>query len=188
MEGDVRIDQAAYIRKMLEKYKMMDCKPVSTPYDPNQKLTKEDQPMEEDEANEMSKVPYREVIGSLLYASRPDIAYAVGLVSRFCQRPTRIHWGAVKRILRYLRWTLSAKLVFSIEGDPKVEGYSDADWANEADDGRSITGNIFNFQGGPISWQSKKQQTVALSKTEAEYMALSATRPWSWIPTLFHRN
>lgn len=187
-EGEVRIDQEAYIRKMLEKFKMMDCKPVSTPNDPNQKLTKEDLPMGDDEANEMSKVPYKEAIGSLLYASqatRPDIAYAVGLVSRFCQQPRRIHWVAVKRILRYLRGTLSAKLVFSKKGDPNVEGYSDADWANEADDRRSITGNIFKFQSGPISWQSKKQRTVALSTTEAEYMALSATSQEAlWIRSL----
>ncbi|XP_077265780.1 uncharacterized protein LOC143899395 [Temnothorax americanus] len=157
---------------------MVDCKPVSTPCDPNQKLTKGLMPMDKAEAEEMKSVPYREAIGSLLYASqrtRPDIAYAVNLVSRFCQEPRRIHWIALKRILRYLKGTLTVKLVYSKDGNRKIEGYSDSDWANDESDRHSFTGNIFKFQGGPISWQNKKQRTAALSTTEAEYMALSAT-------------
>ncbi|XP_035740329.1 secreted RxLR effector protein 161-like [Vespa mandarinia] len=157
---------------------MANCKSVSTPFDPNQKLTKKDQLMSHAEASEMRKIPYREAIGSLLYASqgtRPDIAYAVGLANRFCQDPRRLHWTAVKRIFRYLKGTLSTKLVFNIEANRKIEGYNDSDCANDADHRNSITGSIFLFQGGPISWQSKKQRTVALFTTEAEYIALSST-------------
>ncbi|KMQ82111.1 retrovirus-related pol polyprotein from transposon tnt 1-94 [Lasius niger] len=99
--GELYLDQETYLRRVLERYGIRDCKPVSTPCDPNQKLTKKQMPMDSAEAEEMRNVPYREAIGSLLYASqnaRPDIAYAVNLDSRFCQEPRRIHWTAVKRI------------------------------------------------------------------------------------------
>ncbi|KMQ94067.1 retrovirus-related pol polyprotein from transposon tnt 1-94 [Lasius niger] len=127
--GELYLDQETYLRKVLERYGMSDCKPVSTPCDPNQKLTKKQMPMDSAEAKEMRNVPYREAIGSLLYASqgaRPDIAYAVNLVSRFCQEPRRIHWTAVKRILRYLRGMLTVKLIYSKGGNPRIEGFSDS--------------------------------------------------------------
>ena len=178
--GKIWLDQNSYVSKVIKKYGMEDCKPTSTPYDPSNKLSRDMMPQNEEEAKEMKNVPYREAVGSLLYVSqgtRPDIAYAVSSVSRYMQNPGRIHWTAVKRILRYLKGTSNYRLEFSKDQTKEtgnVTGYCDADWANESDTRRSVTGNIFLFQGGPVTWQSKLQSTVALSTTEAEYMALSA--------------
>ncbi|KMQ86075.1 gag-pol polyprotein [Lasius niger] len=174
------LDQKSYIQKIIKKYGMEDCKPTSTPYDPSNKLSRDMMPKNEEEEKEMKNVPYREAVGGLLYISqgtRPDVAYAVSTVSRYMQNLGRNHWTAVKRILRYLRGTLDYRLQFGkdqAKGHENITGYCDADWANESDTRRSVTGNIFLFQGGPITWQSKLQSTVALSTTEAEYMALSA--------------
>ena len=112
------------------------------------------------------------MVGSLLYAAiatRPDIAQAVGAVSKFCSKPSEAHLTAV----RYLKGTANISLKFekSIEGD--LIGFSDADWAGDQDDRHSTTGNLFLMAGGPVSWLSKKQAIVALSTSEAEYVALS---------------
>lgn len=177
--GKIWLDQEAYTEEMLERFNMSECKPVPTPADPNQKLSKEQSPTNNIEATEMREtIPYKKAVGSLLYVSqgtRPDIAYAVNLASRFSNNPGKAHWTAIKRIFRYLKGTPKTKLEFSKDGNPRIEGYGDADWANKSEDRRSITGSLFKLQCGPISWQSKKQATVALSTTEAEYMALSAT-------------
>ncbi|XP_074042427.1 uncharacterized protein [Leptinotarsa decemlineata] len=125
----------------------------------------------------MTKIPYQEVIGSILYASqgtRPDITYAVNTVSQFNKNYGKAHWTAVKRILRYLKRTMYAKLVYTKNSDSRLKGYCDADWASDVDNRQSCTGYVFLQQGGPISWNCKRQHTVALSTTEAEYMALSA--------------
>lgn len=136
----------------------------------------------------MRKISYREAVGSLLYASqgtRPDISFAVNTVSRYMQNPGKGHWLAVKRIFRYLKGTLNTKLEFSQSQTAGCVGYCDADWGNDSDTRRSITGSIFLFQGGLIVWQSKRQSSVALSTTEAEYMALSATcQEALWLRTL----
>lgn len=159
---------------------MDDCKPVTTSFDPSIRLSKEMEPRTSEEICEMKRIPYREAVGSLLYASqgtRPDISFAVGCVSRYMENPGREHWTAVKRIFRYLKGTLNVGLQFNRDISGKFEGchgYCDADWANDSDTRRSVTGSIFLFQGGPINWQSKKQSSVALSTIEAEYMAMSA--------------
>jgi hypothetical protein len=95
-------------------------------------------------------------------------------LSRFNNDPGRQHWSAVKRVLRYLRGTSKQKLVYSKNGSVEITGSSDADWAANKDDRRSVTGFVFDLQGGAISWASKRQPTVALSSNEAEYMALAA--------------
>ncbi|KAK9747238.1 hypothetical protein QE152_g5434 [Popillia japonica] len=157
---------------------MNGCKPVTTPADPNAKLDGNKQPKEDVETEEIKNVPYQEAIGSLLFlcqGTRPDITYATCMLSRYSKKPERRHWTAVKRIFRYLRGTTNLKLEFRKDKEQFLEAYSDADWANELDDRRSITGNVIKFQHGAISWSSKKQKTVALSTTEAEYMGLSTT-------------
>lgn len=113
------------------------------------------------------------MVGGLLYiamATRPDIAYAVGVVSRYSSKPTEAHLTAIKRILRYLKGTINLALKYSDEPDSLI-GYSDADWAGNLD---STTGNLFLLGGGAVSWLSKKQPVVALSTSEAEYVALSS--------------
>lgn len=185
VQNKIYIDQERYITEILKRFNMFDCNSASTPMDPNQKLTKEMCPQNSVDFEEMGNIPYQQAVGSILYASqgtRPDIAYAVHVVSRFNNNPGKAHWNAVKRIFRYLKGTCSAKLVYSKDDKSEVVGYCDADWASDLDGRRSVTGYVFMLQGGPIAWNSRKQQTVALSTTEAEYMALSsATQEAMWL-------
>jgi hypothetical protein len=129
---------------------------------------------------------YQSMVGSLMYlmvATRPDLAYAVGAVSQYMAGPDEEHLAAVKRILRYEEGTTSYKL--TLGGEPaamKLEGWSDADWAANDIDRKSISGYCFKLGAGAVSWKSKKQTSVALSSTEAEYMALTlATKEAMWI-------
>lgn len=116
------------------------------------------------------------MVGSLLYAAmatRPDIAQAVSVVSKFNTNPNTAHLTAVKRILRYLNRTLNLGLKYQRSETGTLAGFSDGDWAGDQDDRRSTTGNIFLLAGGAVSWLSKKQATVALSTAEvAKYVAL----------------
>jgi len=117
-----------------------------------------------------------------MLGTRPDIAYAVGAVSRYSSNPGELHWKAVKRILRYLKGTANFALEYNGGSSEKVKGYSDADWAGSLDDRRSTTGYVFTMNGAAVTWSSKKQPTVALSTTEAEYMAMTqAAKEAIWI-------
>ena len=118
-------------------------------------------------------------MGSLLYLStisRPDIAFAVSCVARFCSKTTNLHWAAVKQIFRYLRGTTSLGLLYAKGADPDnmLVEYSDSDWAGDSTDYKSTTGYLFQIRGTVVTWKSKKQTCVALSTAEAEYMALSS--------------
>ena len=171
--GEIWIGQQAYAEDLLVRFKMDSCKPVDTPFDSGLKLKK----TEAEEAC-CDRTRYQSAVGSLLYLStktRPDIAYAVGVVSRYCSNPSQIHWIAVKRILRYIQGTLKLGIMYSAEFESTVTGYSDADWAGDIVDRISTTGYVFLMSGGAVSWRSKKQSCVALSTAEAEYMALAST-------------
>lgn len=154
--GKVWLNQTTYIHRILQKFGMNECKPVSTPFDLSNKLSDKMKPRDSEESAEMDKIPYREAIGSLLYASqgtRPDITFIVNYLSRYMQNPGKEHWSAVKRLFRYLKGTADAKLEFSQkpnEGLADCVGYCDADWANDIDTRHSITGSVFMFQGRPI--------------------------------------
>lgn len=131
---------------------------------------------------------YQSIVGSLLYAAitnRPDIAQAVGVVSKFCANSTQSHLTAAKRILRYLKGTVNLGLSYKKCADGNLIGYSDADWAGDMDDRHSTSGNVFLLAKRAVSWLSKKEATVALSTTEAEYVALStATQEAIWLRKL----
>ena len=177
------IGQPGYTRKVLERFNMMDCKSVSTPADPSTKLMKA---CESDEL--FDKELYQSAVGSLLYLSvwtRPDIAYAVGNAAKFCAEPTKDHWTAVKRIMRYLRGTMDLGLQYVRNDEKSCEGYSDADWAGDTNDRKSTSGYVFQIAGAPISWRSKRQNCVALSTAEAEYVALAnAAQEAVWLQSL----
>ncbi|KAL6323785.1 hypothetical protein AAG906_002253 [Vitis piasezkii] len=114
--GTLKLSQSEYVKKVLSRFNMNEAKPVSTPLGSHFKLSKEQSPKIEEERNHMSKVPYASAIGSLMYVmvcTRPDIAYAVGVVSRFMSRPGKQHWEAVKWILRYLKGSLDTCLCFT---------------------------------------------------------------------------
>ncbi len=166
-DGELSLDQEKYIRELLVRFGMEDCNGAPTPLDPNQDLFAEEQ-------NLVTNVPYQELIGSLMYiahSTRPDIAFAVGL-SRFNQAHSQMHWTAVKRVLRYLKRTVNWKLNFK-QTNSDLHGFSDSNWGADKSDYKSTTGYVFILSGGAVSWNSRKQPTVAKSTTEAEYMALS---------------
>lgn len=172
--GIIELDQASYIREMLERFGMNECKPMGTPSDTNQKLSTQ---MVNEKNSLVGKVPYQEAVGSLLYlsqATRPDIAFAVNDVSRFNANHGETHWSAVKRIFRYLRGTIDFKLTYKRSKNSDLHAYCDADWASDVDKRRSCTGFVTKMSGAAISWMSKRQPIVALSSTEAEYIAMSS--------------
>ena len=121
----------------------------------------------------------------LSVCSRPDIAFAVGSLARHSAKPGKSHWTAVKRVLRYLSGTINQGIIFRRSESASIVGYSDADWAGDRQDRKSTSGYLFQIAGGPISWRSKKQDTVALSTAEAEYVALSfASQETIWLRRL----
>ena len=140
----------------------------------------------------MSHVPYASAIGSLMYAmvcTRPDIAHAVGVLSRYMSKPGKEHWTAIKRVFRYLRGTTDHAICYQgIAGPDRVldvHGFVDADWAGDLDQRRSTSGYVFSLFGGSISWMNTKQAVVALSTTEVEYMAAThASKEVVWLQRL----
>jgi hypothetical protein len=175
-EKTITVCQKGYTSRMLSRFGMKDAKPVNCPADPSLKLSK-DMDEEWTQGEQMERVPYREAVGALNYLaviSRPDIAFAVSRVARFSENPSPSHWSAVKRIMRYLKGTISYALVFGKEpGGMTMTGYCDSDWAGDIESRCSTSGFIFTLNGGPVSWSSKLQKTCALSSTEAEYMAMT---------------
>ncbi|KAI3821705.1 hypothetical protein L1987_09277 [Smallanthus sonchifolius] len=128
----------------------------------------------EDREEQIDPSLYRSLVGSLMYLTntRPDIMFTVSKISRFMEEPTKTHWEAGKRILRYIKGTLDYGIVYT-EGNRKLVGFSDSDYAGNLDESKSTSGYVFHLGSGVISWQSKKQKAIALSSTEAEYIALS---------------
>ena len=154
---------------------MRDVKPVSTPLTSKFKLSRQLSPKTEREREYMSRVPYSSAVGSVIYlmvCTRPDIAHAVSVVSRYLSCPGKVHWEAVKWILRYLKGTANARLEFG-RSEAKLTGYVDSDFMGDLDKRRSLTAYVFTLGGCAISWKANLQSTIALSTTEAEYMAVT---------------
>ena len=171
--GTLRLSQSEYVKKILSKFNMKKAKPVSTHLYSHFKLSKEQSLKIEEERVYMSKVPYASVIGSLMYVTvctRPDIAQAVGVVSRYMSRPGKQYWEAVKWILRYLRDSSNTCFCF-IGASLKLQGYVDADFPGNIDSKKNTTRFVFILSDIAISWASNLQKIVTLSTTEAEYVA-----------------
>jgi len=179
----ISLSQTAYIDSLVKRFNLIDAPPLSTPIDPNALLSKDQSPSTPREFDDMQNVPYREAIGSLMYAAvgtRPDITFTVTALSQYLQNPGRPHWEQAKRAIRYLKGTRDWKLTFGSVGG--VEGFTDANWGNDIDHRHSICGYVFTLNGGAISWSSKKQSVVALSSTEAEYIGIThAAKEAIWV-------
>ena len=178
------LSQEKYVERVLERFNMKDAKSVSTPLANHFKLSRSLCPTTTDEKEKMASILYSSAVGSLMYCmvcTRPDIAHAVSTVSRFLSNPGKEHWEAVKWIFKYLRVT--SKLCLSFGGSkPVLEGFTDADMAGDLDGRKSTSGFLFTFAGGAVSWQSKLQKCVALSTTEAEYIAATeAAKEMLWM-------
>ena len=165
-EQTTSLTQTHYVEKILERFKMSDCKPVSTPEEVGV-FNSEGSPLLGPE------YPYKEAIGSLLYlvtCTRPDIAHAVSIASR-TDKPTMAHWQLIKRILRYLAGTKGYGIVYKRVKLPELIAYSDADYANDPETRRSVSGYCILFGNSPIAWRCQRQPIVSLSTTEAEYIS-----------------
>ena len=162
---------------------MQNAKPVGTPVDVNTKLVNA---TNEEEC--VDQLLYQSAVGSLMYISvstRPDITYAVSNLARFSSKPTKTHWTALKRVLRYLRGTVRYGILYTKMCSSNCVGFSDSDWAGDVNDRKSTSGYIFQIGGGAVTWKSKKQGCVALSTAEAEYIALSSAAQESvWLRQL----
>ena len=178
------LSQEKYIEKVLQRFSMNGAKAVSCPLANHFQLSAKQCPSTDAEKTEMESIPYASAVGSLMYAmvcTRPDIAHAVGVVSRFLSNPGKEHWAAVKWILRYLRGTSKFCLCFG-DSNPVLVGYTDADMAGDVDTRRSTSGYLITFSGGAVSWQSRLQKCVALSTTEAEFIAATeASKELLWM-------
>ncbi|KAL0303184.1 UNVERIFIED_CONTAM: Retrovirus-related Pol polyprotein from transposon TNT 1-94 [Sesamum radiatum] len=162
--GRIFLSQEKYIDDLLKKFNMGHCKPISTPMALNEKL--------HDNGEKIDPSLYRKLIGSLLYHNtRPDITHSVSLLSRFMNEPSKTHFAAAKRVLRYLKSTKNQGVEFKKEENCKLIGYTDSDWAGSIEDRKSTSGYIFCLGTNVISWSSRKQKSVALSSAEAEYIA-----------------
>ncbi|CAN0919974.1 Retrovirus-related Pol polyprotein from transposon TNT 1-94 [Linum grandiflorum] len=173
--GKIWLSQEKYIEKVLERFKMSKAKAVSTPLAGHFNLSSKHCPTSEEEKEAMKNVPYASAVGSLMYAmvcTRPDIAHAFGVVSRFLSNPGKEHWVAVKWILCYLRGTSRVCLCFD-NGKAMLDGYTDANMAGDVDSRKSTSGYMMTFAGAAVSWQSRLQKCVALLTTEAEYIAMT---------------
>ncbi|KAJ4820740.1 polyprotein [Rhynchospora pubera] len=169
-EGRIFISQRKYATDLVAKFGLKGCNFVQTPMNTNEKLTLVDGTGPTDATR------FRSLIGGLMYLThtRPDITHAVSIVARYMQNPTKQHMGAAKRILRYIAGTTSYGLWYNAVDGSCLTGYSDSDWAGDIDDRKSTTGQIFFYGTSIITWSSKKQTTVALSTTEAEYSAVTS--------------
>ena len=184
----IKLDQQQYIKSILNEFNMMDARQVQSPEQDGLYLSKSDCPQTDDAKLAMADIPYGRLVGKLLYLSgctRPDIAAAVRHLSRFLSNPGKPHWTAAKRVLSYLAGTMGRGITYRQSASAMLSCWSDADWASTPDDRKSISGFVTFLCGGPLSWASKTQTTVAASSTESEYVALSeASREVAWLRQL----
>lgn len=181
--GSIFINQENYGLRVLERFNMCNSNHVSTPIERGQFL--DDSPSE----GLSERIPYREAIGSLLYlsvVSRPDLTYTVNVLSQVLENPLVKHWNMVKRVFKYLKGTLQLGILYDSNSNRELEAFSDADYAGDIATRRSTSGSVFKYCGGAIAWTSAKQRSVALSTTEAEFVAASeATKELIWLKRLF---
>ncbi|UYV73309.1 hypothetical protein LAZ67_10002666 [Cordylochernes scorpioides] len=177
-EGELLLSQKNKIQELVERYNLQEAKPTFTPMESGY-------PGISDEKLLPNNVQYQQLIGSLLYlsvVSRPDIAAPVCILSSRNQNPRNCDWNAAKRIVRYLKTTKELELRISNQKPPTLEAYSDATWASDNTDRKSLSGNLFLLGSNPISWMTGKQGCVSLSSTEAELIsAAEASQELLWL-------
>ena len=179
--GKIRIHQKKYIDQIVFKYGFSEAAPVKTPLDKDIKLWRQDDYI----AHPKFRTEYQSKVGSLNFASnqtRPDIAFATGYVARYASNPNQTHMNAVDRIFAYLKNDPGKGIFYSGTHGLHLKGFVDSDFAGCEDSRRSTTGWVFTLAGGPISWSSQRQRTVATSTMDAEYIAgAEAAKEAVWI-------
>uniref|UniRef100_A0A5B6ZV70 Integrase catalytic domain-containing protein n=1 Tax=Davidia involucrata TaxID=16924 RepID=A0A5B6ZV70_DAVIN len=180
-KAGISLSQRKYTLDILKETGYLGSKPVATSMDVNLKLFLDMGDLVDDP--EM----YRRLVGKLIYLTitRPDISYAVSIVSQFMTSPRVPHLDAVIRILKYLKNAPGRGLLYRSSGHLRIEGYTDADWAGSPSDRKSTTGFCTFIGGNLVTWRSKKQSVVARSSAEAEYRAMAHTAcEITWLRTL----
>jgi hypothetical protein len=179
----IHLDQSAYLRVVLERCGMQNAKSAITPLPAGYVPKPSDEP-----ANPERRSRFQTVIGSLLYlmlGTRPDISFAVTKLAQYSANPSKDHLDKALYICRYLVGTQNYRLTYDGASEQGLNATTDSDWASDATDRRSQSGYFVKLAGGLISWTSRAQKTIALSSTEAEYMALSdCSRQVVWMHTL----
>lgn len=179
--GSILLHQQNYANRVLNRFNMHECNKVATPADTNATLY-------DLENDEIVSFPYREAVGSLMYlavSTRPDISYAVGLVSRFLENPSKAHINAVKRILKYIKGTNTYGIFFQNNKNLVLYAYSDADFAGCVNTRRSTTGYLLQIGSATVSWSSERQKCVSISTAESEYVASAeSVREMVWLCSL----
>lgn len=150
--GQTFMSQGKYVKGLLERFRMDQCKPAAIPLQQNIKLHSEDGSKEAD------VTLYRQLVGSLIYltTTRPDLAYAVSVLSQYMSKPLESHWNVAKSVLRYLQGTVDYNIIYTDSSDVRLIGFADSDWAGNLYDCISITGYAFSIGSGVITWCSKK--------------------------------
>ena len=178
------LTQSLYIDTIVKRFGLSSSNGGYLPIRHGTKLSKKDCPNNPEEIKAMEAIPYASATGSIMYAmlcTRPDVAYALSVTSRFQSNPGNEHWITVKNILKYLRNTKNDFLVYG-GGELKVRGYTDSSFQSDPDDSKSTSGFLFMLNGGVVCWKSSKQPTVADSTTEAEYIAaVEAAKEAVWL-------
>jgi len=183
------LSQHALIDQVVEKFGLKDAHPVSIPMDPSLKLSRNvEPPANTDELRRIQAIPYRALVGSLMYlamGTRPDIAFAVQQLSQYLDCYGLTHWDAAKRVVRYLKGTRGLRLQLGGSSVADLVGYTDSNYANCVDTRRSVSGYSFTLGSGLVSWSARKQKTVSTSSCESEYVAAcEATKEAVWLRAL----
>jgi histone deacetylase 1/2 len=179
----ITLSQGRYTADLLKRVGMSNCKAVTSPMSSSDKISAHEGTLLQLE----DITRYRSVVGALQYLTmtRPDISYSVNKVCQFLHAPTSVHWAAVKRIIRYLKYTMNLGMQIRRSSSLLVSAFSDADWAGCPDDRRSTGGFAVFFGPNLISWSARKQATVSRSSTEAEYKSLAnATAEVIWVQSI----
>ncbi|CAM8929100.1 unnamed protein product [Rhodiola kirilowii] len=166
-EDGIFISQSKYAKNLIKKFDLEKASHKRTPAATHLKITKDDA------GTKVDQTLYRSMIGSLLYltASRPDIAYAVGVCVRYQAYPKESHLLQVKRVIKYVCGTAYFGIWYTKDTNPFLVGYCDADWAGNTEDRKSTSGGCFFLGNNLVSWFSKMQNSISLSTAEAEYIA-----------------
>jgi hypothetical protein len=184
----VKLTQESYTRGVIERYGLLESNSAPTPMVQSSDLMHKS-PCSESDSKRMTGVPYRKEIGSLLFLAvrtRPDIAVSVSTLSKHVQCHRTCHWEGIKRVLCYLKGTMSNGLTYTGEDpSPVLTSYCDPDWATDSEARRSLSGVVCFLGKNLVSWSSRKQSTPSVSSCEAEYVSMfEAGRDAVWIRSL----
>lgn len=183
--GSISISQPAYCERLLKRYGMENCLLKRTPLTPGVILTKSTCPLSLDDQKFMADKPYRSILGGLMFlmiATRPDLGFAVNLLSSFASNPGPAHWKEMVHVLGYIRNTMEYKITYHRKASLQPVGYVDADYGGFTDTMCSTSGELYTMAGGLVAWGAHREHVVAMSTAESEYMSTArGARQMEWM-------